>query len=132
MKKVNPLSKTLRIFQYNKSIFETKLFTRENNRCRIKTMRNIFAATKEKKQRGASVATLLSAGRDKETDFKGFFANGEDERHVPVPIHCNTYLSPRFLLMVAAILLPLMKLSISIRPTLFLAFFEATRFVSSQ
>lgn len=49
------------------------------NRCRIGAARNIFAVTKGKEWR--SGCALLSAGRDKETDFKGFFADGRVNVH---------------------------------------------------
>lgn len=52
------------------------------NRCRIGAARNIFAVTKGKEWRGGgSGCALLSAGRDKETDFKGFFADGRVNVH---------------------------------------------------
>lgn len=72
------------------------------NRCRIGAARNIFAVTKGKEWRGGgSGCALLSAGRDKETDFKGFFADGRQrtsilspsDRQIPLLLslfHCFT------------------------------------------
>lgn len=93
-------------------------FAEENaNRCRIEAGRNIFAVTKGKEWRGASGCALLSAGRDKETDFKGLFADGRIRTSILSPL--SLFVSPGVAVLCAPVVaIRLMKLSISIRPFL--------------